>query len=121
MAVTIVLDANIVLHLLGGRLASPLSSGAYAVSIITEMELLSFPGIMPAEEAAIQEFLKDVRVLDLTPSIRSAAIRLRRATGLKLPDAIVGAASETLGAELFTNDERLAKTPGLWCRSLALK
>ena len=34
------LDTNIVLYLLGSRLAEPLVSGRYFVSVITEIELL---------------------------------------------------------------------------------
>ncbi len=36
----ILLDTNVVLYLLGGRLAKPLPSGQYVVSVITEIELL---------------------------------------------------------------------------------
>jgi predicted nucleic acid-binding protein len=35
------LDTNVALYLLGGRLAEPLPSGSYGVSVITEMELLA--------------------------------------------------------------------------------
>jgi predicted nucleic acid-binding protein len=121
VAVTVVLDTNIVLYLLGGRLSSPLPDGDYALSVITELELLSFPGITPAEEASILSFLKSVRVVELTPQIRQATVKLRRANRLKLPDAIVGATAATLAAELLTNDERLSKTTGLRCRPLDLK
>jgi len=41
--VTGLLDTNIALYLLGGRLEAPLPSGEYGVSVITEMELLSWP------------------------------------------------------------------------------
>lgn len=54
-----VLDTNIVLYLLGGRLAQPLPAGAYAMSVITEMELLSFPGLLPAEEDAVKEVSRE--------------------------------------------------------------
>jgi hypothetical protein len=35
------LDTNVALYLLGGRLAAPLPTGNYGVSVITEMELLA--------------------------------------------------------------------------------
>lgn len=41
----IVLDTNIALYYLGGRLTTPLPSGLYHASIITEMELLSYPNL----------------------------------------------------------------------------
>lgn len=38
---TALLDTNVVLYFLGGRLAAPLPPGDYGVSVITEMELLA--------------------------------------------------------------------------------
>jgi predicted nucleic acid-binding protein len=35
--------------------------------------------------------------------------------------AIIAATALTTGAELLTNDEKLARIPGLTCRSLKLK
>lgn len=41
----ILLDTNVVLYFLGGRLMNPLPSGQYFVSVITEIELLSYPSL----------------------------------------------------------------------------
>jgi predicted nucleic acid-binding protein len=121
VGVNALLDTNIVLRLLAGQLASPLPALSYGVSVITEMELLSFPGISETEETGIKRFLASVEIVELTPAVRAAAVQLRRISRLKLPDAIIGATSLVSAAELFTNDDRLARTPGLRCRSLALK
>ena len=115
-----VLDTNIVLYLLGGRLAQPLPAGEYAVSVITEMELLSFPGLKPAEETAVKQFLANVTLIELTAPVRAIAINLRRSHRLKLPDAAVAASAVSLGAELLTNDEAIVRTPGVKGRSLPL-
>lgn len=53
----ILLDTNVVLYLLGGRLANPLPSGQYVVSVITEIELLSYPTLPSDEEIQIRDFL----------------------------------------------------------------
>ena len=37
------LDTNVALYLLGGRLATTLLTGSYGVSVITEMKLLAWP------------------------------------------------------------------------------
>jgi predicted nucleic acid-binding protein len=111
--VTGVLDTNIVVSLLGGHLAQPLAAGAYAVSVITEMELLSYPTLQPAEEAAVRQFLANVSVVEMGPPVRTLAVGLRRAHKLKLPDAVVAATALHIGCDLLTNDERLAKTPGI--------
>ena len=39
----IVLDTNAVLYFLAGRLAEPLPQANFYVSVITEIELLSYP------------------------------------------------------------------------------
>ena len=47
MGVTVarfVLDTNIILYFLGGRLADSFPAGAYAISVISELELLAYPG-----------------------------------------------------------------------------
>ena len=44
------LDTNVALYLLGGRLAAPLSTGSYGISVITEMELLAWPSLTTEEE-----------------------------------------------------------------------
>jgi len=44
------LDTNVVLYLLGGRLAEPLPVGQFALSVISEMELLAWPSLDAAAE-----------------------------------------------------------------------
>lgn len=49
-----------------------------AVSVITRMELLGFPGITADEEAPIRDFLNCVARLPITEPVEDAAITLRR-------------------------------------------
>jgi predicted nucleic acid-binding protein len=114
------LDTNVALYLLGGRLAAPLPTGSYGVSVITEMELLAWPSLTVEEEKRVREFLEQLVVCELTPPIRTKAVQLRRAQHLRLPDAVVCATAMELGVELWTNDTALAKVPGLICRSVNL-
>ena len=114
------LDTNVALYLLGGRLAAPLPAGNYGVSVITEMELLAWPTLTDDEEKKVRAFLGRVTVCELTPAIRARAVSLRRAERIKLPDAIVCATAMEHGAELWTNDARLSRLSGLICRSVAL-
>jgi len=115
------LDTNTVLYLLGGRLASPLAPGEYCLSVISEMELLSYPSLDERAEQQIRSFLSTVSVIGLSDQVREAAIRLRRQTGLRLPDAIVAATAVVLDAEVLTNDLDLLRVAGLRARSLPLK
>ena len=114
------LDTNVALYLLGGRLAAPLPAGDYGISVITEMELLAWPSLTPEEEQRVRAFLQRVTVCELTPSIRARAVTLRRAEHLKLPDAVVCATAMEFNVELWTNDKSLEKVTGLRCRSITL-
>jgi predicted nucleic acid-binding protein len=119
--VNIVLDTNAALYFLGGRLAEPLPQAEFHVSVITEMELLSYPLLKTEEEAEIHEFLSDVAIIELNREIKLSAIALRRQYRLKLPDAIVAATAQHLKAELFSNDLKLLNIPLLSAKALPLK
>jgi len=114
------LDTNVALYLLGGRLAMPLPAGTYGVSVITEMELLAWPSLTSEEEKKVREFLQQLVVCELTPPIRARAVELRRVHQLKLPDAVVCATALEFGVALWTNDKTLAKVSELNCRAVAL-
>ena len=115
------LDTNAVLYLLGGRLANPLDPAEFFVSVISEMELLSYPSLSGDAEGQIRAFLSDVTVVELTTEVKKTAIELRREQALKLPDAIVAASAIVLDAELLTNDSKLLKTSGVRAKALPLK
>ncbi len=116
-----VLDTNAVIYLQKGSLAEPLPVGRYYLSVITEIELLSFPGLSRDQEQALHAFLDDVTVVTVGDEIKNRAIRLRRRYRLKVPDAIIVATALSLPAELVSNDMKLATIEGLTCRSLALR
>jgi len=59
-----------------------------AISQITRMELLGFPGLQVQEEQEIQEFLNSCTIILLNSEVERAAIMLRRSGKFKLPDAI---------------------------------
>jgi predicted nucleic acid-binding protein len=120
VGVTGLLDTNVALYLLGGRLASPLPPGDYGVSVITQMELLSWPSLTKEETKRVNAFLSTLTLCDLTPAIRVRAVCLRREERLKLPDTIVCATALEHGVELWTNDARLANVTVLVCRSVSL-
>ncbi len=115
-----ILDTNVALYLLGGRLQAPLPLGAYGVSVITEMELLAWPTLRPDEEKRVREFLRQVTVCELTPAIRARAVTLRKEQRLRLPDAVVCATALDFGIELWSNDKALTNVPGLSCRSVTI-
>ncbi len=116
-----VLDTNAATYLLGGQLAVALPFGHYGVSVISEIELLSYPSLAPGEETAIQRLLTSVRRLPLDEAVRDRTIALRREHSLKLPDAVIAATAINWGATLLSNDSRLSRIPALATQTLALK
>ena len=116
----ILLDINVVLYFLGGRLTNPLPSGQYFVSVITEIELLSYPSLSPNEEVQIRDFLSKITVFGIESNIKELAIALRKQYRLRLPDAIIAATAQSLNATLFTNDVRLANLAGINTQSVQI-
>jgi predicted nucleic acid-binding protein len=116
-----VLDTNIALYHLGGQLQNNLPTGKYFVSVITEMELLSYPSLTPSEEQKIRQFLAQLQILNLTETIKQTAIDLRKQNRLKLPDAIIVATALDLNATLLTNDLKLTQLFALNVQSLTRK
>ncbi len=114
------LDTNAVIYLMSGRLAFPLPDGRYSVSIITEIELLSFSGISAWEEQKIRDLLFLLDRVHLTDTVRDETIRLRRKNRLKLPDAIIAASALIHDAVLLTNDQSFSSIDELVCESLQL-
>jgi predicted nucleic acid-binding protein len=95
---------------------NPSTADQYFISVISEMELLSYPLLEASAQAKIEGFLSEVTVVAL-----GDAIRLRREHQIKLPDAIVATTALSLGAPLLTNDIKLRRIPGLSCQELKLK
>ena len=116
----LVLDTNIALYHLGGRLAASLPDGIFHVSIITEIELLSYPSLSPSEAEQIRNFLSKLSIIGIDDSIKNTTISLRKQYRLKLPDAIVAATTQSLNALLLTNDLKLSNIATLPTQSLPL-
>ncbi len=115
------LDTNAVIYLQKGLLAEELPEGEYFVSVITEMELLSFPGLDESQQGWLKRLLADVDIIPLDDEIKLLAIELRRLHRLKLPDAIVAASAIASNAVLLTNDKGLYGIPDLQVRHLLLR
>lgn len=115
------LDSNIFILLFNNRLSENLPEGEIACSIITEMELLSFPRLCVQEEKMIRWCLSTIAVYNINEAIKEETIRLRRIYRLKLPDAIIAATARIHAAVLLTNDEQLHGIAELSCRKLMVK
>ncbi len=115
------IDTNIFILRVNDRLAEVLPRGEIICSVITEIELLSFPELTSSEETLIRATLAKVAVYGIDQDIKEEAIRLRRKSRLKLPDAIIAATAICHDAVLVTNDANLHNTPGLQSQRLAVR
>ena len=116
-----VLDTNIILYHLGNKLQNPLEKRRYSISIITEIELLSYSQLSEAEDKAIRSFIEGTTVIELINSIKDETIKLRKQYGLKVPDAIIAATALRLKAPLITNDKKLLGVREIQTQSVAIR
>ena len=90
------------------------------MSVITEIELLSYPNLSPDEDTQIRNFLTKITIVGIESNIKELAIVLRKQYRLRLPDAIIAATAQSLNATLFTNDVRLANLLGINAQSVQI-
>lgn len=107
----VLLDTNIVLYLLDGdeTLAEFLNEKRLYISIITEIELLSFWEISEKEQIQIQNFLSDCLIININPKIKDESVIIRKKFKSKLPDSIIAATSLYLDLPLITSDSGFKK------------
>jgi predicted nucleic acid-binding protein len=121
MTTRYVLDTNIVLYLLGGRLLQPLPIAEFYLSVITEIELLSYHALTAPEQQHIQQLLAQVTIVNLTEDVKNEAIVLRQQYRLKLPDAIVCATALSTNSTLLSNDAQLARVTEITVETVAIQ
>jgi predicted nucleic acid-binding protein len=102
------LDTNAVLYILGGdkALAELLDKEQLYISIITEMELLSYKNITVKERQQIKSFLSDFIIINISEAIKERAIEIKKSSHLKLPDSIIAATAMELNIALVTSDRQ---------------
>jgi len=105
----LLLDTNIVIfHLHGDKTAYELiANNNIFISVITEMELLSFKDLSKEEKNNINNLLSLFTIIDLEDSIKNKAIQLRKKHNLKLPDAIIVASASYLNCSFVSADKKL--------------
>lgn len=108
---SLLLDSNIVLYLLNGEetLIPLLEDKQLYLSFITQLELLSFPGISEKETNKIESFIQECIIIEMSTTIKEYTINLRKKFRLKLPDSIIAATSLYINVPLVTADNSLKK------------
>lgn len=102
----LLIDSNIILYLLNGdrALAQFLSDKRLYVSVISEIETLSYPPLTPNDISVIHNFFQELTIIELTSEIKQKSIEVHRNYRLKLPDAIIAATALYYSFPLFSAD-----------------
>lgn len=115
------IDTNILLYLTGKKIdIEDLPEGEFYISFVTELEVLSYPSLLPVEEKDLKRLLAEIPIIDINKKIKERTIDFRRRYNLKLPDAIIGATACVLGTSLITNDEGFLSVKEIQIKSISL-
>jgi len=109
MVVNFLTDTNVAIYQLQNRLAEQLPTGRYFLSVISEIELLAYPGLTNTEERKIKALLKTLNIVPLSEAVKSETIAIKRQHNLRLPDAIIVATAKVHNCILLTNDEQITR------------
>ena len=74
------------------------------ISVITEIEALSWIAPDKVYETIIKEFVNDANILPLTKKVVAECVQIRRNRKIKTPDAIIAATAIVYDLTLITND-----------------
>jgi predicted nucleic acid-binding protein len=107
----ILLDTNIVLHLLNGdkTLAELLDGKNLYISFITEIELFGYHKITKKEKHKIKLFIDDCIVIEMNSEIKKHTIEIRNKYNAKLGDCLIAATALYAGLPFITADKGFKK------------
>jgi predicted nucleic acid-binding protein len=83
------------------------------ISVITEIEALSWINPDKSKERIVKSFINDATVLALTPAVVIECISIRRSRRIKTPDAILAATAIVHKLSLITSDSDFNNIKGL--------
>lgn len=107
-------DTNIVIYYLQQQFPNPaekfidevLKENQPVLSAITEIELLCWKTNEEKDIEIVRNFLNDSLILELDQAIKLKTAELRKAFGIKLPDAIIAATASVYDLVLLTRNTR---------------
>jgi len=111
----IVIDTSLIINLFNGvtEVEKLITNRNLFVSIISEIEVLSFPNITPSDKALLKTFLSKCHLVDIEPTIKDITIEIRAKFKIKLPDAVIAATAIYYDLPLFTMDKGFDKITDL--------
>lgn len=105
-------DTNIIVYTLAGRqdLSDKVRGKTVVLSVVAEIEALSFPGLTDKDRQMITTYVQRCTVIGIGDRVKHEAVRLRSVHKLKLPDAIIAATTLVLDATLLTADKGFSRS-----------
>ncbi|MDR0737680.1 MAG: type II toxin-antitoxin system VapC family toxin [Prevotellaceae bacterium] len=109
------IDTNVMVYILQGNpcVQHFAQEDMFAVSCITEMELLGKFLISEGEKRTITRMLSQCFIIDLNYYIKQLAINIRQNMRMKLPDAIIAATALQQNLTLVSADKDFCKIADL--------
>ena len=83
------------------------------ISVITQIEALSWVSPDGSKEQVVKSFINDATVLALAPAVVNQCVSIRRNRKIKIPDAIIAATAIANNLRLITSDNDFNNIPGL--------
>jgi predicted nucleic acid-binding protein len=111
----LVIDTNVLIAYFDGDsnivqwLEEASSKTVIVISTITVVELLCYPGLSEAVEAAINQWLSTCIVADVDTAIAREAAVLKRQHYLSITDAVIAATAKLYRASVVTRDKDFSK------------
>lgn len=97
-------------------LAAHVETGQVLISAIVRAEVLAWRHHSASSLEAAEALLDVCQLVPVNAAVADEAARIRRETGLKLPDALIAATALLQSAELVTaNGRDFRRVPGFWC------
>jgi predicted nucleic acid-binding protein len=111
----IVVDTSLIINLFNGvnEVQELITGRDLFVSIISEIEVLSFPNITVTDSELLKVFLSECYIVDIEPAIKDITIAIRSKFKIKLPDAVIAATAIYFDLPLFTMDKGFKKITDL--------
>ena len=111
----IVVDTSLIINLFNGieEVRELITDRNLFVSIISEIEVLSFTNITTKESGLLRNFLSECYIVDIEPAIKEITIDIRSRFKIKLPDAVIAATAIYFDLPLFTMDKGFTKITDL--------
>lgn len=107
----ILLDTNVIIYYLQGELSAVnkieklrQDGEIFAVSIITKIELLSYPLISSEETEKIHKLLKECYIVYLNEMVAERVVELRKKYKILLADTIIATSGLAINAPLLTRN-----------------